>query len=285
MQSFDKEIKLYKKGLSLRKLSKIVGVPRETIRIGLIKSGLKLRKSKRYVPILHTPNYEINVKSAELLAMHAGDGSLDKTGRWCFSSNKNDEKLVIHIADLFGEVIGVTPNINYYPYRIQVRSSHRQTTTFFEKFYERGKKAYTVSLPDEIIESMDPRVKLYALSGLFSTDGSFSFKRKGLTPRIEFRVKSKKLRDQFAKLAQSFGFEYNCNTQKHRTGIIYTAYIERIDDTIRWMKQIGSKCDTHIKRYNNWHKLRKRRGSRAWPNAVAIKQQADHRGKIQSLVA
>jgi hypothetical protein len=95
MNYIEKARKMYEKGFSIRKISKKFGIPRETLRIRLINSGVKMRKSKRdMVEFLHEPNFEINPISAELLALHAGDGSLDVRGSWCFSSNKNDKNLV-----------------------------------------------------------------------------------------------------------------------------------------------------------------------------------------------
>jgi len=254
----NKSIQLYKAGFSLREISKKMGIPRETLRIKLVNGGLKLRKSKRDMPIvLHEPVNKLDAKCAELLAMHAGDGCLDVTGRWSFSSNKNDQTLVNHVANLIKDVIGVVPNINVNTNRIEIRSGHRQVFNYFSKFFPIGNKTFNVNLPHEIMTSKDLDIKHCALKGLFSTDGSFSFKKnKGLFPRIEFRVKSKKLRDQFVTLAKDFNFKFNFNTQSERKGIIYTAYIEKINEVIRWMNEISSVCDTHIKNYNHWYKLK-----------------------------
>lgn len=263
MIPLNKAAQLYKRGLSLREISQKLGIPRETLRIKLIKNGLKLRKSKRYMPmVLHESLNKIDPKCAELLAMHAGDGCLDVRGRWCFSSNKNDQALVKHVTNLVKDIVGVVPNINFEAKRIQIRSSHRQVFNYFSKFFPIGNKALKVSLPQQIMLSKDLNVKRCALRGLFSTDGSFSFKKiEKLSPRIEFRVKSKKLRDQFVKLAKSFNFEFKFNTQKHWKGVIYTAYIEKIREVIRWMDEIGSMCDTHIKNYNRWYRLKFSRGA------------------------
>ncbi len=261
MNYIENATRLYESGLSLRKIENIIGIPRETLRIKLISSGIKLRTSKRHmVKFLHTPNFDINPISSELLALHAGDGCLDIRGEWCFSSNKNDKNHVKNVIDKFEKTVGISPYISVENNRIQIRSKSKQTTDYFSRFFKKGKKSLTVSLPKEILDSENIRILKSALRGLFSTDGCFSFKNnKELSPRIEFRVMSKKLRNQFVELAKNFGFRFNFNTQKHhQKGVIYTAYIERIDDVIKWMDRIGSRCDTHIERYKKWLKLRSR---------------------------
>jgi len=258
MTSTENIKKLYRSGASLRKISEAVGIPRETLRVKLISSGFKLRTSRRCMPvILHAPIVGMNSSSAELFAMHAGDGCLDRGGNWCFTADKNDVKLSRYVVKLSTDVIGVIPNISD-DGRIRIRSGHKQFTEYFSKFFPLGKKSAKVILPQTIMKSKDLGVKRSALRGLFSTDGSFSFKKSDLSPRIEFRVISRGLRDQFVELGKAFDFEFNYSTQKHRNGHIYTAYIERRNEVIRWMSDVGSICDTHLIRYNDWNNLNKR---------------------------
>ena len=259
---------MYNSGLSLRKISRIVGIPRESLRLKLISSGLKLRKSKRYmVRFLHEPDFRISPISAELLALHAGDGCLDRTGEWSFTSNMNDQEHVRNIMEKFQQVVGIIPNQRIRNNKIEMSSKAKQTTEYFSKFFPKGKKSHIVSLPREIMNSNDSKIIKSALRGLFSTDGSFSFNKKRLTPRIEFRVKSKKLRNNFITLSRFIGFKFNSNTQKHWKGLIYTAYLERIDDVNKWMKNVGSSCDTHVQSYNRWKYLKFRGGSQDWSKA------------------
>jgi len=254
--------KMYENNFSIKKISDLVGIPRETLRIKLISSGIKMRKSKRYmVKFLHNSKFEINPLSSELLALHAGDGCLDITGEWSFTSNKNDKKHVKNVVDKFQQVVGVVPNVNVRRDRIEIRSKSKQTTDYFSRFFPRGKKSHIVSLPKEIVNSKDIKILKPALRGLFSTDGCFTFNKVRLSPRIEFRVKSRKLRNDFVNLAKSIGFEFNFNTQKHWNGVIFTAYLERNKDAIEWMDIIGSTCDTHLKKYKLWKKLLRLRGS------------------------
>lgn len=253
---------LYKNGFSVRKISRKIGMPRETLRIKLISSGIKMRKSKKHmVKFLHKPNFIITPDSAELLALHAGDGCLDISGEWWFSSNRNDQQHVKNVVKQFERVVGITPNIIENGNRIQIQSKAKQTTDYFSEYFPKGKKSHIVYLPKEITKSKNSKIVKSALRGLFSTDGSFSFNKSRLTPRIEFRVKSRKLRNDFVNLATKADFDFNHNIQKHWKGFIFTAYLERIDDVIKWMDEIGSTCDTHIKNYKHWNKLMKLRGS------------------------
>lgn len=251
--------RMYKKGMGLREISNLIGIPRETLRIKLISSGIKLRKSKRnMVKFLHNPNFNITSISSELIALHAGDGCLDIRGEWCFSSNKNDKNHVENVLDKFQKVVGVVPYVIVRKNSIRIRSKSKQTTDYFSRFFPKGKKSLIVSLPKIIVNSENPDILKSALRGLFSTDGCFTFNKKRLTPRIEFRVKSKKLRDDFVVMAKKIGFKFNFNAQKHRNGLIYTAYLERVNDVVDWIKKIGSSCDTHMNNYNIWRDLKLR---------------------------
>lgn len=227
--------------------------------VKLDKIRVKLRKSKRGLGIkYHKPLTELNEEVAELWGLHAGDGSLTKN-RWEFASHINNVTLINRAVSLIRRVVGVEPTIDDRPSinKTQIRSGQRQAIKYFASYFPFGKKSYIVEMPKEVMESNDPKVIKGALLGLFSSDGSFSFKRsKKLTPRLEFRVKSKKLRDQFITLAEKLNFKLNQSDPKHWNGRIYTTYKEKIDVVLRWMKEIGTNCDTHIKNFKLWVKLK-----------------------------
>ena len=258
---------LYQSGLGIKKVSKKTGLSRSEVIKILGMLGIKLRKSRRDLAIkYHPPIKEINKDSSELLALHAGDGCLCSDGRWLFSVNKSDKALMERIIFLVRKVVGVEPTINrsFSINKIDLGSGQKQTVEYFATYFPIGKKSYIVQLPEEIMKSDDPDIIKGSLRGLFSSDGCFSFRKRKLCPRIEFRVKSRVLRDQFIELAKKANFKFNKSNPKHRTGIIHTAYLERINTAIRWMEEIGSSSEIHMKRFNLWMQLKFGGGTRAW---------------------
>jgi len=253
-------ITLYGKGLSLRQISNGTGVPRETLRMRLKKEGVELRKSRRDLAIrYHAPSTRINEEVAELLGLHAGDGWLSHD-KWGISSNINDEILICRTCYLLRNVVGVKPTITLRPvvHTAQIRSGQRQAIEYFAKYFPFGKKAHRVRLPTEVVDSDDVGTIRGALRGLFSSDGSFSYRKRDLAPRLEFRCKSKELVTQFVKLASKLGFKFNQYDVAHRTGREHVACLTRTNDILDWMDRIGTICDKHVLTFENWIKLRVR---------------------------
>lgn len=249
---------LYEKGLSTYEISKIVEIPRETLRVKLKKMGVKLRKSRKEMGIkYHKPLIRMNEGAAELLGLHAGDGSLS-LNEWSISTNINDKKLINRIIFLVRKMVGIEPRVGYRLSfnKVDIRSGQHQTLNYFARYFPSGKKSYIVELPKEIMNSDKLYVIKGVLRGLISSDGCFYFRKRWLSPRLEFRVKSEKLRDQFIELSNRLNFKFNKSNPKDKNGIIYTAYIERINTVLRWMKEIGSGSEIHMKRFDLWMQLK-----------------------------
>ena len=119
---------------------------------------------------------------------------------------------------------------------------------YFKRCFPVGKKSYTVRLPAEIMKSDDERIIRGSLRDLFSSDGSFSFRKKDLDSYLQFHSKNKELRDQFIELASRLGFDFRAYDPKHRDGVIRVADLGR-KYVVGWMEQIGTTCDTHIKTF------------------------------------
>lgn len=250
-------IKLYESGLSIKKISKKFGISREQIKSQLIQNKIIIRKSCRQIAInYHEPLSELNENVAELWGLHAGDGSLTKN-EWEFSSNINDRVLNNHVIYLVRKVVGVEPRITHRPSlgKTEISSGQKQTLNYFSKNFPIGKKSHFIKMPKEIMKSNNQKIIKAALIGLFSSDGSFSFrkrKKNTLTPRLEFRVKSERLRNQFIELASKTNVGFCVSNPKHRNGFIFTAYTEKISTVLKWMKEIGSNCDSHNEKFNEW---------------------------------
>ena len=244
--------KLYRTGLSIRKISSRLRVPRETLRIELAKSGLIFRKSRKDKAIsYHNPQFKISTSSAELIAMHAGDGGLDVNGNWTFTSFYKDLNLICRVRFLIRNVVGVEPGTYRRENRIIVASGQRQTQEYFSRYFPMGKKSNIVKIPRGLYCTRNQTILKSVLIGLYSTDGSFSLRKTGRA-RVEFRVRSKELRNQFLKISQRLGFRLNESDPISNGRPIYTTYTEDQKQIKRWMKTIGSRCDTHNERYEKW---------------------------------
>ena len=268
MIPIDRLAVMYDDGISLRKLSRFSDTPRETLRLRIKSLGVKMRKSRKDIGVsYHKPSHELTEEFAEILAIHAGDGSLDKQGRWCVSCFVEDTDLSKRIIKLTRDVIGIEPDVDYYKRSvIEIRSGQKQAFDFISEYFPIGKKSYIVELPEILISSEKLHIIKSLLRGLMSTDGSFSFKKDGLTPRVEFRVMSIKLRDQFAYLAKKLGFQFCISSPKSRDGVIHTAYSEKIATVLKWYKEIGFTCDSHSKKFDLWLKMKTLQGSHSLVN-------------------
>lgn len=130
---------------------------------------------------------------------------------------------------------------------------------FFREYgFPQGRKAETVSVPKQILESNDENIIGAFLRGLFSTDGCFSY-QVDRGPRVEIQVKSERLRNEFVILAGRLGFSFRIYSYLPPYGKnkapLQVAYTTQRKQVIRWMEEIGSIKDAHLKRYKNWKML------------------------------
>jgi len=203
------------------------------------------------------PLKELNEDVALLLGLHAGDGWLSE--KWGITCGQDEKAMFLRIMQLVRNVLGVEP---IKPIKcpagkaVMIRSGQPQSLAFFRRYgFPQGRKAGTVCVPPQIIESTDEGVVKAFLRGLFSTDGCFSFQvNRG--PRVEIQVKSEKLRDDFVSLAGRFGFSFRSYAYLPPKGKnkapLRVAYTTQTKQVVRWMEEIGSIKDAHIKRYQDW---------------------------------
>jgi len=208
----------------------------------------------------HSPKAIIDEQVAELLGLHAGDGYVS-CGVWGIRCNLNDETLVQHIIELARNVLGVEPSVRIRENTFTIRSGQKQAVHFFLKYgFPNGKKAETVQTPKPILSATDSKIIEAFLRGLFSSDGCFSIRKKDNSSRVDLMVRSKMLRDQFVALASKIGFSFNtCDAKRIKkgftwksTGSFYNANLCSRNAVKQWMKEVGSLCDTHIKKFNHW---------------------------------
>jgi hypothetical protein len=207
--------------------------------------------------IYHAPRSKLDAEVALLLGLHAGDGWASSV--WGLSLSAKDERMVGIAVGLARRVLGVEPFVSRNKSEsIAVRSGHKQAIEFFVSYgFPRGRKSTTVSVPQRILSSQDRDIISSFLRGLFSSDGCFSIQRRA--GRSEIQVSSPALRDGFAELASRLGYHFRTYAYVHRKGWnklpLQVAFIGRREMVRRWMEEIGSLSDTHLKRYEMWTRL------------------------------
>lgn len=207
--------------------------------------------------IYHAPLKELNEDAALLLGLHAGDGWL--SDKWGITCGEDDTVMFFRVMELVKNVLGVEP---IKPVKcpagkaVMIRSGQPQALAFFRGYgFPQGRKAGSVGVPKQILESNNEIILKAFLRGLFSTDGCFSFQvNRG--PRVEIQVKSEKLRDDFVSLAGRLGFSFRTYAYLPPKGKnkspLQVAYTTQRKQVIRWMGEVGSIKDAHIKRYQDW---------------------------------
>lgn len=213
--------------------------------------------------VYHPPKSIIDEQVAELLGIHAGDGYVS-CGVWGIRCNLEDENFAQHIIHLIRNVLGIEPCIRIRENTYEIRSGQKKAVNFFLNYgFPNGKKSQTVQIPRRILSVNEPRIIKAFLRGIFSSDGCFSFRKKDNSPRVDLMVRSKFLRDQFVDLATGIGFSFNkCNARRVKkgftwksTGSFYNANLCSQSEVWRWMRDIGSLCDSHVKKFEVWCEL------------------------------
>lgn len=202
------------------------------------------------LPVYFTPKLDLDPDSSLLLGLHAGDGWISH--RWGIAVHSTDTKMVIEVIRLVRSVLGVEPGVTASEdHTIAVWSAKKQAIDYFLRYgFPAGKKSAIVAAPRSIFSS-GLEVKRAFLRGLFSADGCFY--KEGQRGECRFDVASSTLRNDFVSLASDVGFEFRCYSYTHLGGHnklpLHTAYLGRQTDVRRWMKEIGSICDTHLDKF------------------------------------
>lgn len=222
---------------------------------------VNLSKMGRGRPITYSPPKSVlDTEVAELLGLHAGDGYIS-CGVWgirCYLQDENMAERIIHLAR---SVLGVEPCVRIRENTFEIRNGQKQTIHFFQKYgFTEGKKAYIARIPARIIDTNNPEIIKAFLRGLFSSDGSFSFRKSDYSPRIDLVVRSRLLRDQFAALAAKIGFMFNkCDAKRVQKGFtaksagaFFNANLCSRNVVSQWMTVVGTICDSHIRKFKLW---------------------------------
>ena len=202
----------------------------------------------------------LEIEVAELLGLHAGDGYIS-CGVWGIRCNIQDEKMAHRIVILVRNVLGVEPCVSTRQNTFEIRSGQKQAVGFFSNYgFAEGKKAYDVRAPSQILHSDNVKVIKAFLRGLFSSDGSFSFRKSDFSCRVDLTLRSKLLRDQFVELSSRIGFSFNlCDAirvkkgfTERSAGAFFNANLTSKKSVLSWMSDVGTLCDSYLKKFKLW---------------------------------
>lgn len=217
----------------------------------------------------------MNALQAELLGMHAGDGTLYKTKS---KSLVWEQRGGLDEQDYY--FMFVTPLLQElfkYPFKPKhrsgggrgsfgIQSTHKPLTRFISRFFPIGEKSSRVRVPYLIFRSSS-RVKCAFLRGVFDTDGCFRLdynKRKNFYyHKIEFGSACRKFRDDIARLVRSLGL--TCYTWNAGSGDFYSLCIPGKNNMKRWFYLISSHNPKHLNKVARWFRLQ---GAVPWKNRV-----------------
>jgi len=234
-------------------------------------------KSSKEVSIMEpTFSKEMTPDLAEICGIHAGDGYLRCRNGNNFEldiSGNVDEKEYYdnHVVPLFERTLEIKLNPRFfYPrntYGFLI--CRRKVCEFIHSIgFPYGKKTLTVEVPKQILESRNLDVTYRFLRGVFDTDGTVSFKKRGGSgykeifkkrhtyPTIKLSVCSKNLRDGVGLLLMKTGFQFafsqvRKNLKENESFIIE---LEGDQNLILWMQNIGFKNPVKENRFLIWKK-------------------------------
>ena len=207
-------------------------------------------------PIFSMPVGELTKEVALLLGLHAGDGWISEA--WGIVVNSTDTEMAKTVFSLAQNVLGLEPYTSKTKSTVSIKSGKRQARDFFLRYgFTKGHKAGTVAVPLKVLESNDPDIAKWFLRGLFSADGCFAFRKR--SARCVLQVSSRALRDGFVELASRNDFDFRKYEYIKTTGLnklpIHIAYMGRRESVCRWMRQVGSISDAHLRRFSDWKAL------------------------------
>ncbi|MBN2067284.1 MAG: hypothetical protein JW744_02355 [Candidatus Diapherotrites archaeon] len=219
---------------------------------------------------------KMNPDLAEVCGIHAGDGYLRNDGRRreLDISGGFEEKDYYdnHIVPLFERVFNIKIKPRFF--------SHRNTYGFVIRDksaiefmhslgFPYGKKTLTVSVPEQVLQSRDLDIIYRFIRGMFDTDGSLSFRKRGGSgysksylkrhtyPIISLGVCSKNLWEGTCRLLMKTGFQFTVSYQQPNDNNHQKYKIELRGDAnvINWINLIDFKNPIKFNRFLIWKKF------------------------------
>ncbi|MDP6670563.1 MAG: hypothetical protein QGI60_01985 [archaeon] len=213
---------------------------------------------------------------AEICGIHAGDGYLRNDGkrRELDISGGVDEKEYYdnHVVPLFERVFNIKITPRFFPHRNTygfVIRDRNILESIHSLGFPYGKKTLTVGVPVQILQSNDLCIIYRFIRGVFDTDGSLSFKKRGGSgykasylkrhtyPLIQLGICSRNLWRGVCMLLRRTGFPFSVSYQKPKGNNSPKYQVELRGDanTINWISNIGFKNSIKFNRFLIWKKF------------------------------
>ncbi|MFA6064777.1 MAG: hypothetical protein WCW44_00725 [archaeon] len=216
---------------------------------------------------------EMTPDLAEICGIHAGDGYLRRRGskfELDLSGNVDEKEYYDnHVVPLFERTFGIKikPRFFYPRNTYGFLICKREVCEFIHSFgFPYGKKTLTVGVPKQIFESKNIEIIYGFIRGVFDTDGTLSFRKRGGSKYSEIHKKrhtysylklsvcSKSLRDGVGLLLMQTGFQFAFSQTKETAteNIAYNLTLQGDQNLILWMRNIGFKNPVKTNRYLIW---------------------------------
>lgn len=205
--------------------------------------------------------HNLNSKTAYVLGMHVGDGTLYRTQRsivWEVRGSLCEKDYYnLSVAPLLNSIFGT----NLLPkFRsggkngcFGIQTTNKIITSFFlDAGFLPGKKTHTVRVPDYIKDS-DYNIRRAFVAGLFDTDGCIRFEKKNRNlqynyPKLEFSTVSKDLHDDLFSMLVELGFK----CYKWKSTSDYKICLAGIHNLEKFMLEVAPKNKKHLNKYGFW---------------------------------
>ncbi|MBI4150495.1 hypothetical protein HY492_00030 [Candidatus Woesearchaeota archaeon] len=202
----------------------------------------------------------MNLLEAELLGMHAGDGTLYRTNSnsvvWELRGGLDEQEYYHAVVT---PLVHALFDVSLRPKRrsgggngsFGVQNCNRKITGFLSQYFPVGKKSRTVHIPAEILNgSVD--LQYAFVRGLFDTDGCLHFsrhqyKRYYFYSKLEFSSASVRLRDELLTLLRSLGFSASAWNDDKRCQ--YRLAVTGKRNLRHWMTTIWSHNPKHLNKF------------------------------------
>ena len=227
----------------------------------------------------------MNKRTAELIGMHLGDGTLYKTKNsivWELRGGLNEKeyygKHVKNLLESLFEDLTFKPKIRSGGKNgcFGIQTSNKSVTDFFLKQdIKPGRKTHTICIPKQIIKS-NRNIQLSFIRGYFDTDGCLRFDKNKSElhkyPKIEFSSASKKMIQDLSKLLKELGFSNH--TWADRT---YSKLCVPGNKMLaKWFSEVSPKNTKHLNRFQFFKKMG------FYPVNAAVAQSGTARTEISS---
>ena len=218
---------------------------------------------------------EISPELAEICGIHAGDGYLrgpNKRAELDISGGLEEKEYYdIHVVPLFAKTFGIELKAREFPSRRTYGFVIRDKAVIAKMHslgFPYGKKTLTVKVPEQVLRSKNLDVIYGFLRGLFDTDGTLSFRKRGgagynevlkkrhTYPLIRLRVCSKNLRDGVGQLLMRTGFQFTFSHHKSngQNNESFGLALDGDMNAFLWMYNLGFKNPLKANRFLIWKK-------------------------------